>query len=88
MAKAYWIAHVTVTDPDQYKHYAGDAPVAFNTALFFWPAAARPSRWKARAARAMWWSNFPPCKPPAIATTPPNTRPPKPSVWVPVKLTS
>jgi uncharacterized protein (DUF1330 family) len=30
MAKAYWIAHVTVTDPDQYKHYAGDAPVAFN----------------------------------------------------------
>ena len=29
MAKAYWIAHVTVTNPDQYKHYAGDAPVAF-----------------------------------------------------------
>ena len=29
MAKAYWIAHVTVTDPDQYKHYAGDAPLAF-----------------------------------------------------------
>ena len=29
MAKAYWIAHVSVTDPDQYKHYAGDAPVAF-----------------------------------------------------------
>jgi uncharacterized protein (DUF1330 family) len=22
MPKAYWIAHVTVTDPDQYKHYA------------------------------------------------------------------
>ena len=29
MAKAYWIAHVTVTDADQYKHYASDAPVAF-----------------------------------------------------------
>jgi uncharacterized protein (DUF1330 family) len=29
MAKAYWIAHVTVTNPDQYKHYAGNAPVAF-----------------------------------------------------------
>ncbi len=29
MAKAYWIAHVTVTNPDQYKHYAGDAPIAF-----------------------------------------------------------
>ena len=30
MPKAYWIAHVTVTDPDQYKHYASDAPIAFN----------------------------------------------------------
>jgi uncharacterized protein (DUF1330 family) len=29
MPKAYWIAHVTVTVPDQYKHYASDAPVAF-----------------------------------------------------------
>ena len=29
MPKAYWIAHVTVTDADQYKHYAGDAPIAF-----------------------------------------------------------
>lgn len=29
MPKAYWIAHVTVTDPDQYKHYASDAPIAF-----------------------------------------------------------
>lgn len=29
MAKAYWIARVTVTDPDQYKHYAEAAPIAF-----------------------------------------------------------
>ena len=29
MPKAYWIAHVTVTDPDQYKGYADLAPVAF-----------------------------------------------------------
>ena len=29
MAKAYWIAHVTVITPDQYKHYASDAPFAF-----------------------------------------------------------
>ena len=29
MHKAYWIAHVTVTDPDQYKLYANAAPVAF-----------------------------------------------------------
>lgn len=29
MKKAYWIAHVTVTDPDPYKLYADGAPVAF-----------------------------------------------------------
>jgi uncharacterized protein (DUF1330 family) len=29
MPKAYWIAHVTVTNPDQYKNYAADAPIAF-----------------------------------------------------------
>ena len=29
MPKAYWIAHVTVSNPDQYKHYAESAPVAF-----------------------------------------------------------
>ena len=29
MPKAYWIAHVTVTNPDQYKHYASEAPIAF-----------------------------------------------------------
>lgn len=29
MPKGYWIAHVTVTDADQYKHYASAAPEAF-----------------------------------------------------------
>jgi uncharacterized protein (DUF1330 family) len=29
MPKAYWIAHVTVSNPDQYKHYAEGAPIAF-----------------------------------------------------------
>jgi uncharacterized protein (DUF1330 family) len=29
MPKGYWIARVTVTDPDQYKHYASAAPEAF-----------------------------------------------------------
>ncbi len=27
--KAYWIAHVNVTDPDQYTHYTQRAPAAF-----------------------------------------------------------
>lgn len=27
--KAYWIAHVTVTDPDAYKRYQALAPAAF-----------------------------------------------------------
>ena len=29
MPKGYWIAHVTVTDPGQYKFYAEAAPAAF-----------------------------------------------------------
>jgi len=29
MPKAYWIARVTVTDPDRYKLYADAAPIAF-----------------------------------------------------------
>ena len=29
MSKAYWIAHVTVSNPDQYKLYAEAAPLAF-----------------------------------------------------------
>jgi len=29
MPKAYWIARVTVSDPDQYKLYAESAPEAF-----------------------------------------------------------
>ncbi|MDE2447165.1 MAG: DUF1330 domain-containing protein [Alphaproteobacteria bacterium] len=29
MPKAYWIAHVTVYNPDQYKFYASDAGIAF-----------------------------------------------------------
>lgn len=29
MPKAYWIARVTVTDPDRYKGYAELAPLAF-----------------------------------------------------------
>ncbi len=31
MPKAYWIAHVTVTDPDQYKLYANATAEPFKT---------------------------------------------------------
>ncbi len=30
MPKAYWIAHVTVTDMEKYKDYVNSAPPAFN----------------------------------------------------------
>lgn len=39
MPNGYWIARVTVIDADQYRHYAAAAP---------------SSRWKAKAAHAMW----------------------------------
>lgn len=29
MPKAYWIAHVTVTDPEQYQHYASGTAAPF-----------------------------------------------------------
>jgi uncharacterized protein (DUF1330 family) len=29
MPKGYWIAHVTVTDPEQYQHYASSTRPAF-----------------------------------------------------------
>ena len=29
MPKGYWIAHVTVTDPEQYQHYASGTREAF-----------------------------------------------------------
>ena len=55
MPKAYWIAQVTVTNPDQYKLYA-EARLwpSRNTAPRFWHAAAGPVRWKAKDVRAMW----------------------------------
>ena len=31
MPKGYWIAHVTVTDPDQYQHYASGTREAVQT---------------------------------------------------------
>ena len=29
MAKGYWIAHVDVSDPEQYKHYVAGSAIAF-----------------------------------------------------------
>ena len=48
--KAYWIAHVDVTDPDQYSQYTQRAPAAF--ALYGGRMLARGGRSKAMAGRA------------------------------------
>ncbi len=84
MAKAYWIAHVTVTTLTS----TSTMPVtrrwpSRNTALFSWPRRRLRTDGNARGAPAMWWLNSHPCKPPAIATIQPNTRRREPSVSVP-----
>ncbi|MBD0704227.1 MAG: DUF1330 domain-containing protein [Pseudomonas rhizophila] len=48
--KAYWIAHVDVTDPDQYSQYTQRAPAAF--ALYGGRMLARGGRSKAMEGRA------------------------------------
>ncbi|MDB5984101.1 MAG: hypothetical protein JWQ69_5116 [Pseudomonas sp.] len=48
--KAYWIAHVDVTDPEQYVHYTQRAPAAF--ALFGGKLLARGGRCEAMEGRA------------------------------------
>ncbi len=54
--KAYWIAHVDVSDAEQYTQYTQRAPAAF--AQFggrFWPGAGAAKRWKAgRRGSVMW----------------------------------
>lgn len=48
--KAYWIAHVDVTYPDQYSHYTQRAPAAF--ALYGGRMLARGGRSEAMEGRA------------------------------------
>lgn len=48
--KAYWIAHIDVTDPDQYVQYTQRAPAAF--ALFGGKLLARGGRSEAMEGRA------------------------------------
>ncbi|AVU77139.1 MULTISPECIES: DUF1330 domain-containing protein [Pseudomonas] len=48
--KAYWIAHVDVTDPDQYSQYTQRAPAAF--ALYGGRMLARGGRSEAMEGRA------------------------------------
>ncbi|MDR0278838.1 MAG: DUF1330 domain-containing protein [Paucimonas sp.] len=48
--KAYWIAHVDVTDPEQYQHYTQRAPAAF--AAFGGKLLARGGRSEAMEGRA------------------------------------
>ena len=56
MPKAYWIARVTVSDPDQYKHYAEATPGRVHEIRCpaSWLAAAATASSKAMAGRAMW----------------------------------
>ncbi len=54
--KAYWIAHVDVTDPDQYSQYTRRAPQAF--ALYgggSWRGVGVARRWKAGLRRNAVW---------------------------------
>ncbi|MCY1427307.1 hypothetical protein D9M71_431480 [compost metagenome] len=48
--KAYWIAHVDVTDPEQYQHYTQRAPAAFT--LYGGKLLARGGRSEAMEGRA------------------------------------
>lgn len=48
--KAYWIAHVDVSDPEQYQHYTQRAPAAF--AAFGGKLLARGGRSQAMEGRA------------------------------------
>ncbi len=55
MPKAYWIAHVDVSDPERYQDYiAAAAPRSSATARSSWRGAGRSSRSRATPARATW----------------------------------
>lgn len=50
MPKAYWIAQVTVSNPDQYKLYAESAPLAFKKyGAVILARGGRSARWKVTA---------------------------------------
>ncbi len=54
--KAYWIAHVDITDPDHYSQYTQRAPKAFaKFGAKFLARAGAAKRWKAgRRPSAAW----------------------------------
>ncbi len=55
MPKAYWIAHVTVTDPEPYAIYAEGASQAFRKfGAACWRGVAPSSSSRAKAIRATW----------------------------------
>ena len=57
--KGYWIAHVTVTDPDQYKFYAEGAGLAFRKMTpAFSPGVANISSSRERAIHGTSSSSF------------------------------
>ncbi len=54
--KAYWIAHVDVTNPEQYQQYTQRAPAAFkHSAAASWHVAGAVRRWKGGQPRSVAW---------------------------------
>ena len=54
--KAYWIAHVNVTDPEQYQHYTQRAPRPSPRSVgACWPVAGAARRWKDGPRHSVAW---------------------------------
>ena len=52
--KAYWIAHVDVTNPEQYQQYTPRLPSRRSVAAF-WPVAGAARRWKGGPHLSVAW---------------------------------
>ena len=84
--KAYWIAHVTVTDPDQYRLYAEAAPEAFRKYnARFLARAGRHEQLEGAGRPRNVVVEFDRSRTRSPATTRPNIRRPRPSARAPAR---